>query len=94
MKHCLHEQIDKNTEAYIDDIVVKSSKARNLIQDLAETFKNLQYFKIKLNPEKCTFGVPFDKLLGYIVSAHGIETNPMKVKAILDMGPPQALRDA
>jgi hypothetical protein len=94
MKRCLHEQIGRNTEAYIDDIIVKSSKARNLIQDLLETFENLQKFKIKLNLEKCTFRVPSGKLLGYIVSAHGIETNPMKVKAILDMGPPRALRDA
>jgi hypothetical protein len=87
-QRCLHEQIDRNPEAYVDDIVVKSSKARDLIRDLLEIFNNLQKFKIKLNPEKCTFGVPSGKLLGYIVSAHGIETNPMKVKAILDMGPP------
>jgi hypothetical protein len=94
MKCCLHEQISRNTKAYVNDIIVKSSKARNLIQDLLETFENLRKFKIKLNPEKCTFGVPSGKLLGYIVLAHGIETNPMKVKAILDMGPPRALRDA
>ena len=94
MKRCLYEQIDRNAEAYVDDIVVKSSKDGDLIQDLLETFNNLQKFKIKLNPEKCTFGVPSDKFLGYIVSARGIETNPMKVKAILDMGPPRALRDS
>ena len=94
MKRCLHEQISRNTEAYIDDIIVKSSKVGNLIQDLSETFNNLQKFKIKLNPKKCTFEVPFGKLLGYIISARGIKTNPMKVKAILDMGPPRALRDA
>ena len=94
MKRCLHEQISRNTEAYIDDIIVKSSKVGNLIQDLSETFNNLKKFKIKLNLEKCTFGVPSDKLLDYIISAHGIETNPMKVKAILDMGPPRVLRDA
>jgi hypothetical protein len=41
MKHCLHEQISRNAKSYIDDIVVKSSKARNLIQDLSETFENL-----------------------------------------------------
>jgi hypothetical protein len=51
-------------------------------------------FKIKFNLEKCTFGVPSGKLLGYIVSAREIEINPMKVKAILDMGPPRVLRDA
>jgi hypothetical protein len=83
-QHCMHEQMGRNAEAYVDDIIIKSSKARKLIQDFSETFNNLQKFKIKLNPEKCTFGVPSGKLLGYIISARGIETNPMKVKAILD----------
>jgi hypothetical protein len=87
-QRCLHEQISRNTKAYVDDIIVKSSKAGDLIRDLLEIFNNLQKFKIKLNPKKCTFGVASDKLLGYIVSARRIETNPMKVKAILDMGPP------
>ena len=94
MKRWLHEQITRNIKDCIDDITVKLSKARNLIQDLSKTFNNLRKFKIKLNLEKCTFGVPSGKLLCYIVSAHGIETNSMKVKAILDMGPPRALRDA
>jgi hypothetical protein len=49
---------------------------------------------MKLNLEKYTFGVPSGKLLGYIVSARGIDTNPMKFKAILYMGPPRALRDS
>jgi hypothetical protein len=49
---------------------------------------------MKLNLEKYTFGVPSGKLLGYIILAHRIKTNPMKVKAILDMGPPRALRDS
>ena len=88
------EQKGKNLVAYINDIIVSSSKARNLIQDLSKTFNNLQKFRIKLNLEKYTFRVSSNRLLSYIVSAHGIETNPMKVKAILDMGPPRALRDA
>jgi hypothetical protein len=49
---------------------------------------------MKLNLEKYTFRVPSGKLLGYIISTHGIKTNPMKVKAILYMGPPRALRDS
>jgi hypothetical protein len=56
MKRCLHAQIGRNTKAYDDDIVVKSSKAGNLIQDLTKAFNKLRKFKIKLNPEKCTFG--------------------------------------
>ena len=94
MKRYLHEQIGRNAEAYVDDIIVKSSKAGNLIQDLSKTFNNLRKFKINLNPEKCTLRVPSRKLLGYIILARGIETNSKKVKAILDMGPPRALRDA
>jgi hypothetical protein len=69
MQHCLHEQISRNLEAYIDDIVVESRKAENLIKDLSETFNSLQQFNIKLNPKKCTFSVPLGKLLRYFVSA-------------------------
>jgi hypothetical protein len=42
---------------------------------------------VKLNPEKCVFGVPRDMLLGYIVSQRGIEANPEKVAALERMGP-------
>ena len=48
---------------------------------------NLRRFNIKLNPEKCVFGVSKGKLLGYIVSKHGIEANPKKIMAISNMGP-------
>ena len=54
---------------------------------MAATFANLRRFNIKLNPEKCVFGVPKGKLLGYIVSEHGIEANPKKITAISNMGP-------
>ena len=48
---------------------------------------NLRRFNIRLNPEKCVFGVPKGKLLGYIVSEHGIEANPKKITTISNMGP-------
>jgi hypothetical protein len=54
---------------------------------LDATFANLRRFSIKLNPEKCTFGVPKGKLLGYIVSKCGIEANPEKFTVIAKMGP-------
>ena len=47
---------------------------------------------LRLNPEKCVFGVPSDKLLGFLVSHRGIEANPEKIKAIEDMSPPQTLK--
>ena len=72
---------------YVDDIVVKTAQARDLITNLATTFVNLRRFSVKLNLEKCVFGVPKGKLLGYIVSECGIEANPEKIKAISNMGP-------
>ena len=64
---CLDQQIGRNIKAYIDDVVVKSKTADNLIADLEETFANLKRYRWKLNPSKCIFGVPSSILLGYIV---------------------------
>ncbi|PRQ29848.1 hypothetical protein RchiOBHm_Chr5g0018261 [Rosa chinensis] len=44
---------------------------------------------MRLNPEKCFFGVTASKFLGYIVSERGIEANPDKVQAILDLADPE-----
>jgi dsDNA-binding SOS-regulon protein len=91
MQACLGEQIGRNIEVYIDDIVVKMKHATTLINDLWETFDNLDKYKIKLNPKKCFFGVPGGQVLGYFISARGIEANPLKIKAILDMEAPKNL---
>ena len=48
---------------------------------------------MKLNPNKCVFGVTSGKFLGYIVNQRGIEANPDKIKAILDMRPPRKLKE-
>jgi hypothetical protein len=74
-------------------VVVKIRDDEGLISDLAATFDNLRKFKMNLNPEKCTFGVPSGKLLGYMVSHHGIDPNPEKVSAITKMKPPESLHD-
>ena len=76
MQNCLKEKIGHNEHAYVDYIVIKSQLADSLIGDLRETFKNLRTYQMKLNPAKCTFGVPVRKLLGYIVSEKGIESKP------------------
>src|SRR5438132_4709929 len=67
MQRCLHDQLGCNVEAYVDDIIIKSWVKEDLISDLPETFTNLRRFRWKLNPEKCVFGVPSRKLLGFIV---------------------------
>ena len=82
---CLDQQIVRNVESYINDVVVKSKTTDNLIADLEETFANLKRYRWKLKPSKCIFGVPSVILLGYIISARGIEPNPNKVFTITNM---------
>jgi hypothetical protein len=67
----LETQIRQNTEAYIDDDIVKSKKHWDLLDDLKKTVDNLCKYKMKLNPKKCVFGVSSGKPLGYMVSARG-----------------------
>jgi hypothetical protein len=64
----LEPQIARNIEAYIGNIVVKSKKQGDLLDDLKETFDNLRRFKMMLNPKKCVFDVSSGKLLGYMIS--------------------------
>jgi hypothetical protein len=78
----LKNYIGRNVEAYIDDIVVKSKKHGDLLEDLKETFDNLLKYKMMLNPNKCVFDVSLGKLLGYMVSSRGVDANPTKVEAI------------
>jgi hypothetical protein len=74
-------------------VLIKTQEDEGLIFDLTEIFNNLRKFKMKLNPNKCTFGVPSGKLLGYMVSHHGIDPNPEKVSAITKIKPPKSLHD-
>src|SRR4051812_17408604 len=93
MQNCLHNQIGHNVHAYVDDIVVKSRKKETLLDDLRETFHNLQVYKMMLKPAKCFFGVPTGKLLGFLVSERGIEANPDKIKAITALVEPACIND-
>nr|ABA97230.1 retrotransposon protein, putative, Ty3-gypsy subclass [Oryza sativa Japonica Group] len=93
IQRCFSTQIGRNVEAYVDDIVVKTKQKDDLIADLEETFTSIRAFKMKLNPEKCIFGVPSGKLLGFMVSQRGIQANPEKINAILNMKPPSSQKD-
>jgi hypothetical protein len=93
IQKCLKPQIGKNVDAYVDDVVVKTTVEDKLIADLTETFANLQEFQWKLNPIKCLFGVPSGLLLGFIVGHRGIEANPAKVDAIRKMAKPSNKKD-
>jgi hypothetical protein len=87
MRHVFRELIGHIIEAYVDDIVVKSKKINNLVSDLTEVFAKLREHVVKLNPEKCFFEVPRSMLLSFVVSKHGIESNPEKISAITNMRP-------
>ena len=86
-------QLHRNIEAYMDDIVVKTKDRATLIRDLEETLANLCKINLKLNPEKCVFGVPSGKLLGFFVSHRGIEANPDKIKALEQIRAPRTVKD-
>jgi hypothetical protein len=91
MRRVFGELIGRIIEAYVDDIVIESKKMGDLVPDLTEVFVKLQH-GVKLNPEKCVFGVPRGMLLGFVMSKCGIEANPEKISAIMDMGPIKNLK--
>jgi hypothetical protein len=82
MQHVFRDHIGRTVEAYVYNIVVKTRKADDLVNDLRIAFDCLRANEVKLNPEKCVFGVPRGMLLGYIVSQQVIEPNPEKVAAL------------
>jgi hypothetical protein len=92
MLKCFGDLIGETVEAYVDDIVVKSKKSDHLMVDLDRTFKKLRKNSIKLNPEKCIFGVSRGMLHRLIVSERGIEANPEKITVITRMGPIQNIK--
>jgi hypothetical protein len=87
-KSILEDQMGHNIFTYVDDIVVASKNKDNHLSDLPETFANMREARLRLNPEKCIFGIRQGKILGYLVSQRGIKENPSKIQAIMDMAPP------
>jgi hypothetical protein len=92
MLKCFGDLIGRTIEAYMDDIVVKYKRADQLVVDLEQTFAKLLANGIKLNPEQCIFRVSRGMVLEFIVSEHSIEVNPVKISAIMMMGPIQNLK--
>src|SRR5271156_6714973 len=89
MTTIFHDMMHKNMEDYVDDTLAKSKERGTHIADLGKILDRMQQFQLRLNPKKCAFGVQSGKLLGFIVSTKGIEVDPAKVKAILEMTPPR-----
>ena len=89
----LHELIYKEVEVYVDDMIVKSKDREGHILALLKFFERIQFYKLWLNPKKCTFGVTVENLLGFMVSQRGIEVDPNKIKAIVEMKPPRTKKE-
>ena len=87
------DQIGRNMEVYVDDMLVKSRTQEQFIADLREIFDALRSSRIRLNPKKCTFGVSSGKFLGYMISKDGVRSNPNKVKAIMNMASPRNIKE-
>ena len=87
------KQIGTTMEVYIDDMLVKSTTAELHIAHLSEAFQILRKYNMKLNPAKCAFRVSAGKFLGFIVNHRGIEENPDKIKAVLDMPSPSDIKE-
>jgi hypothetical protein len=68
MNRMFLDQIGKNIEVYINDMLIKSKEEDDHLKDLEETFKTLRKYQMKLNPSKCAFGVSSGKFLGFMVS--------------------------
>lgn len=94
MHCCLEHLVESTIEVYINDIIVMSLKMKLLIPNLRDTFECLLCYNMKLNLEKCVFGVPKGKLLGFIISEHGIEANLEKIATIKNLGPITNLKGA
>ena len=83
-----HDMMHRDVEVYVDDMIVKSRDRAYHWAALERFFQRIKCFRLRLNPKKCTFGVTSGKLLGYMISERGIEADPDKIRAILDMSPP------
>ncbi|XP_064983502.1 uncharacterized protein LOC135623960 [Musa acuminata AAA Group] len=86
-------QIGRNMEVYVDDMIVKSQEARTHLADLAEAFATLRQVGMRLNPAKCAFGVTSGKFLGFIVHERGIDADPEKLRAIINIQSPRTTKD-
>ena len=93
MNKMFTHQIGRNVQVYIDDMLVKSRREEDHLEDLKETFNTLRSYNMKLNLRKCTFRVTAGKFLRFMVSQRGIEANSDKIQAIMEMAPPRNVKE-
>ena len=87
------QQIGRNFQVYVVDMLVKSQREEDHLEDIKETFDTLRSYNMKLNLGKCAFGVMVGKFLGFMVSQRGIEANPNKIRVIMEIAPPRNMKE-
>ena len=93
MNKMFAHQIGRNVQVYMDNMLVKSIREDDHLDDLKETYDTLCSYNMKLNLKKCAFGVTTRKFLGFLVSQRGIEVNPNKIKAIMELTLPKNVKE-
>ncbi|RDX92741.1 hypothetical protein CR513_25080, partial [Mucuna pruriens] len=85
--------IGNEVEVYVNGMVVKSTIAKDHCKALGRVFQVLRRHQLKLNPEKCSFGVQAGKFLGFMLTERGIEANLKKCQAIINMRSPRTIKE-
>ena len=93
MTRMFREKIGSMVEVYIDDMVVKSKEDQRHAEDLADIFEVLRQHRLRLNADKCVFGVRAGKFLGYMITHRGIEVNLNQISTIERLNPPSNLKE-
>ena len=89
----LPDMMHNEVEVYVDDMIMKSKEREDHIINLRKFFKRINEYRLRLNSQKCIFGVIVGKLLGFLVSDREIEVDPSNIKAILEMSPPKSEKE-
>jgi hypothetical protein len=93
MDKAFKDQIGRNLEVYVDDLVIKSQTEADRMKDIQETFDQLRSIWMKLNPKKCSFGMEVGQFFGVMVTKEGFKVNPDKVRAVIEMPSPSTLKE-
>ncbi|XP_057744680.1 uncharacterized protein LOC130962489 [Arachis stenosperma] len=83
----------KTVEVYVDDVLAKTTRSDDLLKDLENVFASLRQHGMRLNPLKCAFAMEAGKFLGFMITQRGVEANPEKCQAVLQMKIPGCIKD-
>nr|GFA25524.1 retrovirus-related Pol polyprotein from transposon 297 family [Tanacetum cinerariifolium] len=86
-------QIGRNLDAYVDDVLIKRHTKQEILREVEETFQTLRRINMKLNPKKCTFGAEEGMFLGHVVNIKGIKACPEKAEAVINLQSPRTLKE-